>query len=190
MPILPPIENRLTILVLVVASTMMAQSGDNSLNSSSVHFKSLEVRLGAPVLKTLTDLSASGFTFQAVPPTDPQSSPTHWIVWPPADNSDNVGHLYARNDIIVGIEHRLSKNETLADVYDALFKSLSEISKNDSPKCSISTFQPNVSNGTLTQISFSCGAITISVSHADFKDQQGKVTQSYEVTETIGVIKK
>jgi hypothetical protein len=168
---------------------MAQQNAESHLNSSSVYFKTHEVRLGTPIVKTLADLSASGFPFQAIPPTNPTDSPTHWVVWPPADNSETVGYLYARNDLIVGVEHRLSKQETLTDVYDSLFNALSDMSKDRSTTCSIRTFQPNnISNGTVTQISFACGGITISVDHADFKDQQGKVTNTYEVTETIGVI--
>jgi hypothetical protein len=159
------------------------------MNSSSVFFTTHEVRLGAPVLKTLADLSAFGYTFQAVPHTDGNDSLTHWIVWPPADKSDTVGHLYARNNIIVGIEHQLARHATLKDVYDSLFNALSDISKESAVTCSVNTLRPNISNGTLTEIRIACGGITITVDHADFKDDQGKINQAYEVVETIGEIK-
>lgn len=183
------VRSRLAILfVAVVSLTLAQQNTESHLSSSSIYFKTHEVHLGTPVLKTLAGLSESGFTFQAVQPTDPKDSPTHWVVWPPADNSETVGHLYTRNNIIVGIEHRLSKHETLTDVYAALFSALSDISKQGSGTCSVKTFQPNISNGTMTQISLGCGGITILVDHVVFTDQQGKVTNTYEVTETIGII--
>lgn len=173
---------------LILLATMFVTPAFSQLNPSSVLFKTHEVRLGAPVLRTLADLSALGFTFQAIPHTDSDSL-THWIVWPPADMSDTVGNLYARNDIIVGIEHRLSRHQTLKDVYDSLFNALSDVSKESPTTCSIKTFRPNISNGTVTQISIGCRGITITVDHADFKDEQGKINETYEVTETIGVIK-
>lgn len=176
------------VLLIVLANTCVTPVF-SEMNSSSVFFKNHEVRLGAPVLRTLADLSALGFTFQAIPHADSNDSLTQWIVWPPADMSDTVGHLYARNDIIVGIEHRLSKYETLKDVYGSLFNALSDLSKESATACSVKTFQPNISNGTVTQISIGCGGITITVDHANFKDEQGKINETYEVTETIGVIK-
>jgi hypothetical protein len=103
--------------------------------------------------------------------------------------SDTVDHLYARNNIIVGIEHQLARHETLKDVYDSLFNALSDISKENATACSVKTFRPTLSNGIVTQISIGCGGITITVDHADFKDDQGKINETYEVTETIGVIK-
>src|ERR1017187_8287589 len=126
---------RLQPVLMIVLANMCLPPVFSQLNSSSVFFKTHEVRLGAPVLKTLADLSALGFTFQAIPHTDKNDSLTQWIVWPPGDSSDTVGNLFARNDIIVGIEHHLSKHETLKDVkdvYDSLFNALSDISK-DSP---------------------------------------------------------
>jgi len=87
-----------SVLLVLLANTSITPVF-GQVTSSSVVFKTHEVRLGAPVLKTLADLSASGFTFQAVPHTDSKDSLTHWIIWPPADTSDTVGHLYARNNI-------------------------------------------------------------------------------------------
>src|ERR1700733_5037542 len=103
-----PVRSCLIMILAVMSLAMYITPALGEMSSSSVLFNTHEVRLGAPVLKTLADLSASGFTFQAIPHTDSKDSLTHWIVWPPADKSDPGGHLYARNDIIVGIEHRLS----------------------------------------------------------------------------------
>ena len=159
------------------------------MNPSSVFFNTHEVRLGAPVLKAITDLSAFGFTFQAPRRSDGKGSLTVWIVWPPANRSDPGGFLYVRDDIIVGIEHRLSRSETLKDVYGSLFNALSDISKEGAATCSVRTVRHTLSNGTLTLMSIGCGGITITVDHVDFKGEQGKIDQSYEVTETIGVVK-
>jgi hypothetical protein len=97
--------------------------------------------------------------------------------------------LYARNDIIVGIEHQLLRHETLKELYDALFNALSDISKESATTCSVRTVRPTISNGTLTLISIGCSGITITVDHAIFRDEQGKTNEAYEVTETIGVTK-
>jgi len=176
-------------VLLILLVNMCTTPVFSQLNSASVFFTTREVRLGAPVLKTLADLSALGFTFQAIPHTDSNDSLTQWIVWPPADMSDAGGHLYARNNIIVGIEHRLSKHETLKDVYDSLFNALSDISKERPVACSVKTFRPKFSNGTVTLISIACGGITITVDHSDFKDEHGKINEAHDVTETIGVTK-
>jgi hypothetical protein len=176
-------------VLLILLANMCATPVVSQLNSASVFFTTHEVRLGAPVLKTLADLSAIGYTFQAIQHTDSNDSLTQWIVWPPADMSDTVGHLYARNNVIVGIEHRLSRHETLKDVYDSLFNALSDTSKEHATTCSVKTFRPNIKNGTLTQIRIGCGGITVTMDRADFKDEEGKIDEHYEVTEAIGVIK-
>lgn len=67
-------------VLLILLANMCITPVFSQMNSSSVFFTTHEVRLGAPVLKTLADLSTFGYTFQAVPHTNGSDSLTHWIV--------------------------------------------------------------------------------------------------------------